>query len=155
MAKLKAKQNKKIIKKKRLTPIVTLKRKLWVQFSIFIRLRDANKNGYCRCCTCNKEVYWTGPSSANAGHFFTRKGSPALLFEESDVNAQCRYCNKMQRNAISWDYFLFMEKKHGRSELNRLASLRGKDFKFTRGWLEEKLKYYSQKVEQLKKEKGL
>ena len=33
--------------------------------------------------------------------------------------------------------------------------MRGKPFKFTRQFLEEKLKYYTEKVEQLKKEKGL
>lgn len=152
-------QKKKVVKqkvkKKKLVPILTLKRKLWVLFSTFIRLRDCDATGYCKCCTCNKEVFWTGPSSANAGHFFTKKGSPALLFEENDVNAQCRFCNKMQRNAISWDYFLYMEKKYGRQEIDRLASLRKVDFKFSREWLEDKIKFYSEKVELLKQQKGL
>lgn len=143
------------IKRKRLVPIITLKRKLWVHFSAFIRLRDSNNIGIGKCCTCSKEVRWTGPSSANAGHFFTKRGSPALLFCEEDVNLQCRFCNKMQRNAISWDYFLYMEKKYGRKKIDELAALRKVDFKFTRPWLEEKIKNYQEKVEILKQQKGL
>jgi len=145
---------KKVVKKK-LVPIPKLKAKLWTLFSQFIRLRDSNNLGMCKCCTCGKEISWTGKSSANAGHFFTKKGSPALLFSEPDVNSQCRFCNKMQRNAISWEYMLFMEKKYGRAEMDRLASLRGKPFVFTRQWLEEKIEYYDLQVRSLKLLKNL
>jgi len=66
-----------------------------------------------------------------------------------------RLCNKLQRNGISWDYTEFMLEKYGLEHIRKLAAMRGKPFKFTRQFLEEKLKYYTEKVEQLKKEKGL
>lgn len=142
-------------KRKKLIPIPTLKRRLWVLFSTFIRLRDADNTGWCNCCTCGKPVFWTGTSGANAGHFFTKRGNPMLLFEENDCHSQHRMCNKFQKNNITWDYFLFMEKKYGRKEINRLASLRGKEFKFTREWLENKIEHYKTEVERLKEEKNL
>lgn len=142
--------------RKKLVPIPTLKKRLWAVFSTYIRLRDADKNGMVTCCTTGKKIPWSASKGgAQSGHFFCRRGNPALIFEESNVNGQSPRANRLQRNNITYDYFLYMEKKYGRKEIDRLASLRGRPFKFTRQWLEEKIKYYIKQVELLKQQKKL
>lgn len=145
-------------KRKKLITLPNLKKKLWIKFSEYIRLRDSNENGMCVCCTTGKLIPWSAPpskSGAQAGHFFPKRGNPALYFEESNVNAQSPIANKLQRNGITWDYFIYMEKKWGRKELDRLAKLRKKPFKFTREWMSTKLEYYTKQVEILKQQKNL
>lgn len=144
---------KKVVKKKKkLVPIPKLRSKLWRLFSEFIRCRDADMNGNIKCCTTGQERHWR---TSQAGHFFSQRGNPALIFEESNVNAQSPIANKMQKNNITWEYLVYMKNKYGEEELNRLASLKGKPFKFTRDWYEEKIKHYKEQVELLKSQKNL
>lgn len=152
---MKTKAVKKPVKKK-LVPINTLKRRLWKIMSDYILLRDCDKNGYITCCSTGRvDHIYSKNTRWNAGHFFAKEGSPALYFEENNINAQWAIGNmKMKRN-ITWDYFLYMEKKYGRKELDRLASLRGIKFNFKRDWLEEKIEYYDLQVRSLKLLKNL
>lgn len=145
----------KVVKKpvrKRLIPLPKLKSKVWTQFSLFIRLRDADLDGNIRCCTTGNVYPW---QKSQAGHYLSQRGNPALIFCENNVHAQSPIANKLQRNNITWDYTEFMLQKYGLDELRKMASLRGKPFKFTRDWLNAKLIEYTEKVKLLKEEKGL
>lgn len=150
----KVKSKPKVVKKK-LVPIPKLKSRLWSIFSQYVRLLKSDEKGYCTCITCGGKVFWTGKSGANSGHFHSQRSNPALIFEPNNVWPQHRMCNKFQRNNITWDYFVNLEKIVGRPELDRLASLRGKSFKWERQWLEEKIEFYSLNVKALKLTKGL
>lgn len=152
MAKRKVNRSNTKKTKKRLRPIHLLKSDLNKIFSTFIRMRDADAQGNIRCCTTGNVYPW---QKSQCGHFFTRRGNPALVFEETNCNAQSPMANRLQRNNITWDYFLTMEKKWGRKEIDRLASLRKKPFKFTREWLTEKIAHYTKEVEKLKQQKNL
>lgn len=58
--------------------------------SKYIRLRDANENGYGRCISCGKVVHW---SEADNGHFINR-GHLNTRYDEQNCNLQCRSCNR-------------------------------------------------------------
>jgi len=63
---------------------------VWAIFSKYIRLRDANWQGYCSCISCSvvlpiKEI--------QAGHFIDAGSDKALKYEETNVHAQCVSCN--------------------------------------------------------------
>lgn len=139
-------------KKKKLVPLPKLKSKLWTLFSLYIRIRDSDDNGNIRCCTMGNVYPW---NKSQAGHYFSQRGNPALIFEEKNVHAQSPIANKLQKNNITWDYTEFMIKKYGLEEIRKMALLRGKPFKFTRQWLEEKIVEYSEKVKILKQQKGI
>jgi len=63
----------------------------WDAFSKMIRARD-NIGGYFRCPTCGK----TKPiEEADAGHYITRVRK-SVMFDEMNVHAQCRHCNRFQ-----------------------------------------------------------
>lgn len=148
-------QKSKVVKKK-LVPIPRLKAKLWKLVSEYVLLRDCDKNGMLTCCSTGRVDHIKSKNTRwNSGHFFAKEGSPALYFEENNINAQWAISNmKMKRN-ITWDYFLYMEKKYGRAEIDRLAALRGKPFHFSRQWLEDKIEHYEANVKALKLTKGL
>jgi len=146
---------KKVVKKK-LVPIPKLKTRLWIIFSLYIKLRDCDSMGILTCCATGRKGHiWGKETKWNSGHFFCKEGNPALMFMEENVHSQWSISNmKMKRN-ITWDYTEFMLTKYGLNRLRYLASLRGVDFKFTRPWLEDKIKYYQEKITELKQLKGL
>ena len=74
------------LRKKGKQKISVLKRKLWEQFSLFIRRRD----NYT-CFICGRK----GDGGAmHAGHFIPKSiGGIALYFSEDNVHACCYHCN--------------------------------------------------------------
>jgi hypothetical protein len=66
-------------------------------FSQYIRLRDADQNGYIRCISCGKIVLW---KEADNGHFINRKHM-SLRFSETNCNAQCRSCNRFDEGNMT------------------------------------------------------
>lgn len=74
------------LKKKSKTKISVLKRKLWTEFSKYIRERD----NYI-CFTCGRKGEGQG---MHAGHFVPKSvGGIALYFNEDNVKCQCYHCN--------------------------------------------------------------
>ena len=68
----------------------SLIKKLDTIFSIYIRLRDANKDGFCKCISCQKINHW---KDVDAGHFIGRSHL-ITRYDPKNVYAQCRYCNR-------------------------------------------------------------
>ena len=61
-------------------------------FSEFIRLRDSDAHGYCRCITCTNRAPW---KEMDAGHFISRDRK-AVRWNEHNVHAQCPRCNRFR-----------------------------------------------------------
>lgn len=78
----------------------TVKRNAWGAFSKYIRLRDALKTTgtitHVKCITCGKLLTI---SFCDAGHFVSRRYN-STLFDERNVNTQCRYCNRFLNGAL-------------------------------------------------------
>ena len=69
------------------------KTKIDKPFHEYIRRRDAdNDSGYCKCISCQKPIHFT---ESDAGHFIGR-GALATRYDEQNVHAQCRKCNRFQ-----------------------------------------------------------
>jgi len=64
------------------------KKKAWIQFSRYIRLKYA-KNGFVKCYTCSTVKHW---KEMQAGHGIGGR-SNAVLFDEDLVRPQCVGCN--------------------------------------------------------------
>lgn len=58
-------------------------------FSIFIRLRDSDENGYCKCVTCENIKFWR---SMDCGHWIKRRHQGAR-YHEKNGHGQCKRCN--------------------------------------------------------------
>jgi hypothetical protein len=86
------------------------KDRAWKCFADYIKLRDSDWRGICKCCTCGREIE-LGTQECQAGHLVHGR-SNAVLFDERIVHAQCSTCNsKFIGNGEQGKYTLFMLKK--------------------------------------------
>lgn len=76
-------------------------------FSIFIRITNADKNGFCTCCTCWRKIHRT---EIQNGHFRTR-GFLLFRFNQENCHPQCYYCN-VQLHGNYRNYCLYMIHKY-------------------------------------------
>lgn len=66
--------------------------KLWKVFSNYIRLRDANTDGNCKCITCGFIGHW---QRFDCGHGIPRQHR-ATKYSEQNNHAQCKRCNAFE-----------------------------------------------------------
>lgn len=129
----------------------TLIRELDKVFSKYVCLRDAKPNGTFQCISCGKILPL---KLATAGHFFS-KIHTGTLFNEYNVNAECRECNNRITAKRLINYYENLTKKIGKSRMERLEI----EAHIRRPWSELELKYliayYGRKCEELQKEKNL
>jgi len=106
-------------------------------FSQYIRLRDADQEGYCRCVTCGEKHYW---KRIQAGHFISRKHY-ATRWDETNVHAQCVACNVF-RAGEQYKYSLFLGADISHELLEKSREL----VKYADFELEEMIKNYKNKI---------
>ena len=112
-------------------------------FSMYIRLRDS-KNGYVKCCSCGKLV---PIKESDAGHFVNRKHM-SLRFNEINVNAQCRACNRFDEGNLP-GYAQFLIDKYGKDIIKILLVEKQRVKKYTQFELKEMNKLYRKKIKEL------
>jgi len=123
-------------------------------FSIYIRLRDADQNGYIICCSCGKRVFWR---DADAGHFIGRK-IRATRYDERNVHAQDRYCNRFCNRFLdgnSAGYARFLIAKYGVKILETLDLDSRRTTRWTPAEINEMADDFKARAIKLSKEKGL
>lgn len=135
----------KFAKQKRTTGILALDRKLWRIFSEYIRRRDADQDGICRCITCRKPKPW---KEMDAGHFVNR-ARKSTKFDERNVHAQCPVCNRFAEGK-QFLYGNALDLKLGHGTAQKLIDLGGMHSKLDRLWYEERIKYYREKLKGMK-----
>lgn len=119
-------------------------------FSIHIRLRDANDEGYCRCIVSGEWVHWT---DCDAGHFISRR-EKATKYHEQNVHAQKRQSNRFK----SGEQFIYgqnIDKKYGAGTAARIHILSKLARRFEQFELDALGKMYQLSAEQTAKAKGL
>ena len=117
-----------------------LVKKLDTVFSKYIRVSNADKNGYCTCVTCGVVKHW---KEIQAGHFMSRKHY-STRWDERNVSSQCLACN-MFRQGEQYKYSLFLG-----SEVANVLYLQSKEIvKFTNYELEDMINDYSDKLKKL------
>lgn len=115
-------------------------KKLDVVFSKYIRLVNADKNGYCTCVTCNKKFFW---KEIQAGHFMSRKHY-STRWDENNVSPQCVSCN-IYRSGEQYKYSLYLG-----NNLSEELYLKSKEIrKFTTLELEEMYNKYNETLKHL------
>ena len=117
-----------------------LVKKLDTVFSQYIRLSNADNNGYCTCVTCNKTFHW---KAIQAGHFMSRKHY-SIRWDERNVKPQCVACN-VYRAGEQYKYSIFLGK-----ELSNVLYLQSKEIvKFTNYELEDMINDYSERLKKI------
>ena len=93
----------------------TLIKKLDKIFSAYIRQRDADKKGYCTCCTCGKKLPIT---QIHCGHFMSRRHY-STRWDPENCAAQCCGCNTFNQGE-QYKFALFLNKKYGGDKASEL-----------------------------------
>ena len=106
-------------------------------FSIYTRTRDANEHGFTACVTCGIESHWV---DMDCGHCFSR-GNFAIRWDERNVHAQCRPCNRMEDGCFE-DFEAHVKRAHGLSAHAELLSLKNSVRKLERQDLESMIDKY-------------
>ncbi len=114
--------------------LVSLIHDLDAVFSLYIRLKDADKNGMVKCFCCPKILHYT---KANNSHYIKR-GHQATRFLNSNCKVSCPQCNKNHNDNIE-PYRSLLIKEHGLSEVEWLEEQATVIYKPTQDELKEQL----------------
>lgn len=118
------------LKKKSKVKISVLKRKLWKEFSKYIRERDKGI-----CFTCGRKCEGSG---YHAGHFIPKSvGGIALYFNEDNVHGQCYNCN-INLGGNQYEY----GQRLGKEMVDKLYKIKQQTNKWSESDYLEKIKQY-------------
>ena len=128
--------------------ISKLKKELDAVFSLFIRLRDATDEGLVQCITCGVVKHY---KSMHNSHFQSRKHL-ATRWNEKNCDVGCVKCNIFNFGE-QYKFSIALDSKYGEGTAEELELLARTIMKVSRIDYEEKISYYKELVEKLKKEK--
>lgn len=132
--------------------ISKLKQELDIIFSMYIRLRDSDNDGFCSCVTCGERHYWRGSKMQN-GHFMSRTHM-STRFHEQNCSAQCVSCN-VYKSGLQYKHGKELDKKWGEGTAEAMEQLSNETVKLSREWYEEQIAHYREQVKLLKEQKGI
>ena len=130
--------------------IIKLKKELDKWFSLYIRLRESTIDGVTQCFTCGKIDYH---NKLQCGHFQSRRHL-ATRWDQENCQVQCVGCN-MFKAGEQYKFSIALDSKYGEGKAEELQFLARTIMKVSRIDYEEKISYYKDLVEKLKKEKGI
>ena len=119
-------------------------------FSLFIRMRASDDDGYATCFTCGQVKKW---KEGDAGHFISR-GAYSTRWNETNVQFQDKKCNIFQ----SGQQYLFsvaLNRLYGEGTADALFAMSRQTRKYGVGEIKAMIEIYKDKVERLKRDKGL
>ena len=130
--------------------ISKLKKELDKWFSLFIRLRNATSEGLVQCITSGRTYHY---KNIHAGHFISRRHL-ATRWCELNVSPQSAADNLFGQGE-QYKFGLALDNKYGEGTAAELQYKSRQTIKMSRIDYEEKISYYKDLVEKLKKEKGI
>jgi len=130
--------------------ISKLKKELDKWFSLYIRLRESQE-GLVQCFTCGKVSHYK--SGMQNGHFQSRKHL-ATRWSETNCQVQCVGCN-MFKAGEQYKFAINLDAKYGEGTAEELELTARTIMKVSRIDYEEKISYYKDLVDKLKKYKGI
>ena len=111
--------------------------KLWQAFSKYIRQRDADENGYCKCFTCGRIKHW---KEMDCGHGIPRQYK-ATKYDEKNNHAQCKRCNGFEEGRKDI-YKERVNQLYGKGTWERLQILSKTTCKRTQFDIDQMYNYY-------------
>lgn len=111
---------------KKAKSVSQLKKEADKYFSIYIRMRDADRYGFGKCITCGTKKHW---KELQNGHFVKRSVS-LLRFDDENCNAQCSACNVWKHGEL-YKYGKELDLKYGDGTADKLHAQRFTTHKFS------------------------
>ena len=126
--------------------ISKLKKELDKWFSLFIRLRNASKDGIVECWTCGKTAHY---KKMHAGHFMSRKHHATRWNEDGNVQVQCPKCNLFGQGE-QYTFGKLIDVRIGEGKSEELQELSRTTVKYMRQEYEDMIMLYKEKVNAIK-----
>lgn len=114
-------------------------------FSEYIRLKNADGNGYVKCITCNSVCHW---KYADNGHYISRENL-STRWHEINCNVQCIACNRFKSGKVK-EYRAALVSLYGESEVLKLEAMKKQMVHFTNSEGLDVIKIFTEKVNELK-----
>lgn len=106
---------RKRLRRQRKTSLAALKRKLWAEFSAYVKARDGNV-----CISCGRGGL--EGSNWHAGHLFSAGAHSLIRYHPKNVHSQCFRCNvNLGGNGAAYANEFW--KRYGMDEFTRLFNL--------------------------------
>jgi hypothetical protein len=109
------------------------------EFSIFIRQRDSDENGWGRCITCGAIKNW---KESDNGHFISR-AVYATRWNEQNCALQCKRCNGF-RGGEQHIFSKEIDRKYGEGTADKLQMKRSFSYKLDRFELQVLIEKYKE-----------
>lgn len=116
-------------------------------FSKFIRRRDCGFT-YGRCISCGAIIQFSG---CDAGHYINRKHM-ALRYDENNVHAQCRSCNRFDEGCVQ-GYRKGLISKIGEKATDMLEVKKHNTCHLSEAELDILISYYKKKLKEIEQNK--
>jgi len=130
--------------------ISKLKKELDKWFSLYIRLRDCNEYGMVQCFTSGKVYHY---KKIHAGHFMSRKH---LSTRWCEINVQPQSpADNLFGQGQQYQFGLNLDAKYGEGTAEEMQYKSRSIYKMSRVDYEEKISYYKNLVNKIKKEKSI
>ena len=130
--------------------ISKLKKELDKWFSLYIRLRDATDEGLVQCFTSGRVYHY---KNIHAGHFMSRKH---LSTRWCDTNVQPQSAaDNLFGQGEQYKFSIALDSKYGEGTAEELELTARTIMKVSRIDYEDKISYYKDAVNKLKKQKGI
>ena len=120
--------------------------KLDKAFSIYIRYRDTNAEGYGACWTCGKIIHF---KDGHCGHFISRRHK-ATRWNEQNCGLQC-VADNLFNQGKQFEFAREIDKRYGKGTADKLLLLSRGTCKYGKFEYEQLTKYYRDKANELKK----
>lgn len=118
-------------------------KKLWKVFSEYIRRRDADENGFCKCFTCGLVRHW---KQGDCGHGIPRQHW-STRYAEKNNHFQCKKCNGFEGGKREV-YKVEVDKKYGKGTWDLLEIMSKQKSKIGQFEIDAMEKYYKKKLKQ-------
>lgn len=115
-------------------------------FNLYLRLKEADDNGYVTCVTCGAIGSY---KEFQSGHF-----QHSLHFIEDNQHSQCIFCNGYNSGSMA-KYTLYMIDRYGRDRVEELIRLKKQAHRYSQSELKELRTKFRTKIKELRQQKGL
>lgn len=128
--------------------LTTQHKKLWLVYSIFIRVRDTHLEDdgirYGNCISCQRRIALT---EGDAGHFI--KATYLMhRYDERNVHLQCRYCNRFL-DGNQAEYMRAMEALYTREVVDQMLDTKHEPRPYKAWELQELREQYKLKTAEI------
>lgn len=123
-----------------------MKDKLDKVFSLYIRQRDSNVEGFGSCCTCKKRIHY---KDGHCGHFMSRRHL-STRWDEKNCALQCVSCNTYNQGR-QYEFSKYIDNKYGKGTAESLSAKSAQTIKMTKVDYDEQIKIFKEKLKSIKK----